>query len=192
VHSPQDKGEQSDSQFNFVEAREPTELIMCLILASAYLGLAKYCWGHLLLSKNWKLLINTEGFLVTISFISIFIGIRPYLSPSSLQISNKGIKYRGPYWPRRKTVNWEQVLRLYVSSELIIVLYRPTPNRKRSWWLLIPCIYLADRDQVAQAIAKLCPIEPIVMTSPALLSRVTFALLFFLTVIWVLEMLINF
>jgi hypothetical protein len=191
VTTPRNRSELNEAQYNFVEAREPSELIMCLILASAYLGLAKYCWAPLLLAKNWKLLINVEGFLGTISLLSIFIGLRPYISPSSLQISSKGIKYRGPYWPQRKTVNWEQVLRLYVSSELIIVLYRPAPTRKRTWPLVIPSIYLADREQIAQAIAKLSPIEPIVMTSPALVSRVTFAFLFFLLVVWVLEMLIS-
>lgn len=191
MQSQPDKGEQDESQFNFVEAREPSELIMCLILAAAYLGLAKYCWSPLLLSKNWKLLINVEGFLVTIALLSIVIGLRPYLSPSNLQLSSKGIKYRGPYSPRRKTVNWQQVLRLYVSNELVIILYRPSPDRKKSWPLVIPSIYLADRDQIGPAITKLSPIEPIVMTSPALVSRVTFALLFFMLVIWVLEMLIS-
>jgi hypothetical protein len=191
MQSQIDKAEQNDSQFNFVEAREPSELIMCLILAAAYLGLAKYCWAPLLLSKNWKLLINVEGFLVTIALLSIVIGLRPYLSPSSLQISGKGIKYRGPYWPQRKTVNWDQVLRLYLSPELVIVLYRPVPDRKKSWYLLIPSIYLADRDQIGPAIGKLSPIEPIVMTSPALISRLTLAGIFFLLIIWVLEMLIT-
>src|SRR6516164_8766756 len=184
------KGEPNESQFNFVEAREPSELIMCLILSAAYLGLAKWCWIPLLDSKNLKLLINVEGFLVTIALLSIVIGLRPYLSPSSLQISGKGIKYRGPYWPQRKTVNWDQVLRLYASAELVIILYKPHPDRKRSWYLLIPSIYLADRDQIGPALAKICPLEPIVMTSPALLSRITFALLFLILVIWVLEMLI--
>jgi len=191
MQSQPGKGEPNESQFNFVEAREPSELIMCLILAAAYLGLAKYCWPLLMLSKNLKLLINIEGFLVTIALLSIVIGLRPYLSPSSLQISSKGIKYRGPHWPQRKTVNWDQVLRLYVSEELVIVLYRPVPDRKKSWYLLIPSIYLADRDQIGPAIRKLCPIEPIVMTSPALLSRVTFALVFLLLVVWLLEMLIT-
>lgn len=185
------QSETTDSQANFVEAREPSELIMCLILASAYLGLAKYCWVPLVLTKSWRLLINVEGFLVTISLLAILVGIRPYFSPSSLQISSKGVKYRGPYWPRRKSVNWEQVLRLYVSPELIILLYRPTPNRKKSWPLVIPSIYLADRSQLPRAISRYSPIEPIIMSSPALLSRITFGILFIVIVVWLLEMLIK-
>jgi len=35
---------------------------MCVILASAYLGLAKYCWEPLRTADNWKLWINVEGF----------------------------------------------------------------------------------------------------------------------------------
>jgi hypothetical protein len=186
-----DAPEANDSQANFVEVREPSELIMCLILASAYLGLAKYCWLPLMLSKSWKLLINVEGFLVTISLLAILVGIRPYLGPSSLQISSKGVKYRGPYWPRRKSVNWEQVIRLYVSPELVILLYRPTPNRKRTWWLVIPSIYLADRNQIPQAVSQYSPLEPTIMTSPALVSRITFGILFIVIVVWLLEMLIK-
>jgi hypothetical protein len=192
MKSPSERSnEQIDSQRNFIEAREPSELIMCLVLACAYLGLAKYCWLPLLVAKNWKLLINVEGFFITISLLSVLVGVRPYLSPSNLQLSNKGIKYIGPYWPRRKTVNWDQVLRLYLSSELIIVLYKPNPKRKRTWPLIIPSIYLADRDKIADAITEYCPIEPIIMTSPALVSRVTFAVLFLFIVIWMLELLIN-
>jgi hypothetical protein len=182
--------EENDSQQNFDEAREPAELIMCLVLAAAYLGLAKYCWLPLMAAKNWKLLVNVEGFFITISLLSILVGLRPYINPSSLQISNRGIKYLGPYWPRRKTVNWEQVLRLYVSTELIIVLYRPRPDRKGSWPLIIPSIYLAEREKIAQVITDYSPIEPVIMTSPALLSRLTFAVLFLAVVIWILELLI--
>lgn len=191
MQNQRENREKDESQSNFVEAHDPSELIMCLILAAAYLGLSKYCWAPLLLSHNYKLLINVEGFLGTIALLSIFIGLRPYVSPSSLQISGKGIKYRSPYGRQRKTVNWEQVLRLYVSNELVIILYRPTPNRKRSWPLVITSIYLADRDLIPQAISKYCPIEPIVMTSPALVSRITFALIFFFLIIWMLEMLIS-
>ena len=191
MQSQPNKSKKDGSQYNFVEAREPSELILCLILASAYIGLAKYCWPTLLLSKNWKLLINVEGSLIIIALLVILIGIRPYISPSSLQISSKGLKYRGPYWPWRKTVNWEQVARLYLSGELIIILFRPNPNRKLTWWLLIPSIYLADREQIPKAFTHLCPIEPIIMTDPALISRITFYVLVSVLVVWMLYMFIS-
>ena len=69
---------------------------MCLVLASAYLGLAKYCWTPLLLAKDWRLLFNIEGFFLAVALLSILVGLRPYMTPSSLQLSNRGIKYRGP------------------------------------------------------------------------------------------------
>jgi hypothetical protein len=183
------EGQEGDPQDNFVENKDPTELALCFILASAYLGLAKYCWMPLLLAKNWKLLINVEGFFIIISVLSILVGLRPYLSPSSLQLSMRGIKYRGPYWPQRKTVNWEQVTRVYLSSELIVVLYKPRLNSNRIWPLLIPSIYLADRERIGQAVMKYCPIEPIIMTSPALVSRIALSLMFLAVVVWLLEML---
>ena len=142
--------QEGDSQDNFIEARDPAELIMCFILAAAYLGLAKYCWEPLLLVNNWKLLVNVEGFFITIAAISILMGLRPYISPSSLQISSRGLKYRGPYWPQRKTVNWDQVNQIYLSPELIILLYRPKTESKRPWPMLIMSIYLADRDKIAR------------------------------------------
>jgi hypothetical protein len=191
VQPPERSLPANDSQHNFVEAREPSELVMCLVLAAAYLGLAKYCWMPLMLTKNWRLLFNVEGFFLSVALLAILLGVRPYLNPSSLQISSKGLKYLGPYWPRRKTVNWDQVLRLYLSSEIIIVLYKPDPNRKRTWPLVIASIYLAEREKIAQSILEYCPIEPIIMTSPALISRIAFAVSFFLVVIWLLELVIT-
>lgn len=120
-----------DSQDNYVENRDPTELAMCLILAAAYLGLAKFCWQKLVDAGAWKMLFNIEGFFITIALVSIFVGLRPYLSPSSLQLSRHGIKYRGTYWPQRKTVNWDQVVQLYISPELVIVIYKLSQDGKR-------------------------------------------------------------
>ena len=94
------ENEPDESQYNFIEHRNPVETMMCLILAAAYLGLAKYCFTPLLITKNWALLTNIEIFFCTIAALSVFIGVRPYFSPSSLQISRHGIKYQGPYWPR--------------------------------------------------------------------------------------------
>ncbi len=182
--------QEGDSQDNFIEARDPAELIMCFILAAAYLGLAKYCWEPLLLVNNWKLLVNVEGFFITIAAISILMGLRPYISPSSLQISSRGLKYRGPYWPQRKTVNWEQVSQIYLSPELIILLYLPKAESKRPWPMLITSIYLADRDKIGRAMLRHCPIDPVIMTSPHLVSRIVLGLIFLGIVVWLLEMLV--
>jgi len=181
----------SDAQDNFVESKEPSELLMCLVLASAYLGLAKYCWTPLLLAKDFKLLINIEGFFLAIAGLAILIGLRPYLTPSALQVSKFGIKYRGPYWPQRKTVNWKQVTRLYLSPELIIALYRPKEGKRRLAVLLIPIVYLSDRERIAKVFIKFSPIDPIILSSPALISRIVILLAFLGVIIWVLEMLIH-
>jgi hypothetical protein len=191
VHHPEHDSQDNDSQRNFVEPREPSELILCLILAAAFLGLAKYLWPGLILVKNWKMLFNVEGFFLSIALLAILMGVRPYLNPSSLQISRRGLKYLGPYWPRRKTVNWDQVLRLYVSDEIIIILYRPNPKRKQTWPLIIASIYFTLPEQIAQAITEYCPIEPIVMASPALLSRLTVIVFFLIVVLWLLELFIS-
>lgn len=183
--------QEGDAQDNFVEARDPTELAMCFILASAYLGLAKYCWEPLLLAHNWKLLVNVEGFFVTISAISILVGMRPYMSPSNLQLSSRGIKYRGPYWPQRKTVNWDQIYRLYLSRELVVVLYRSKPGGKRIWPMFITSIYLAERDRIIPTFVKHSPVQPVIMTSPTIVSRIFMGILFLGVVIWILEMLMN-
>lgn len=175
---------EGESQDNFVEARDPAELAMCFILASAYLGLAKYCWGPLTLAKNWNMLINIEGFFIIIACVAVLLGLRPYITPCYLQLSGRGIKYRGPYWPQRKTVNWEQVQRIYVSSELIVVLYHPKPDSKRSWPLFITSIYLADREQVSKSLMKYCPLEPITMTSPHTVSRLFFVAIVMVLVGW--------
>jgi hypothetical protein len=181
---------EGEAQDNFVEQKEPSEMLMCLVLASAYLGLAKYCWTPLLLAKDWKLLFNIEGFFLGIAALSIMVGLRPYLTPSNLQLSRYGIKYRGPYWPQRKTVNWEQVAKVYLSPELILVLYHPEIGKKRLWPLIITSIYLSDRDRIAKVFIKYSPVPPIILSSPALLSRIVMLLLFLAVVIWLLEMLI--
>jgi hypothetical protein len=176
-----------DPQDNFVEARDPTELAMCFILAAAYLGLAKYCW-HPLQDANFKLFLNVEGFFITIAVLSMLVGMRPYMSPSSLQLSGRGIKYKGPYWPKRKTVNWDQVFKLYLSPEIIIVLFKNKPESKRIWPMVIMAIYLSDRDQIVRAFVKYAPLKPIIMTSPTLFSRIVFGLCFLIVVLWILEM----
>lgn len=194
---------EGEAQDNFVESKEPSELLMCLILASAYLGLAKYCWTPLLLAKDWKLLFNIEGFFLCIAVLAILIGLRPYMTPSALQVSKHGIKYRGPYWPQRKTVNWSQVSKLYLSPELIVALYRPSQADKKAsrfshpfftlrlWPLIIPIVYLSDRERIAKVFIKYSPIEPVILSSPALISRVFVLISFLGVIIFVLEMLIQ-
>lgn len=183
-----DEGEPQD---NFVEAREPTELTMCIILSSAYLGLARYCWTPLFMLKNWKFLVNVEGFCIIIAAIAILLGLRPYINPSSLQLSNKGVKYRGPYWPQRKTVNWDQVSQVYLSPELVVVLYFPRTNSRRMWPMLIESNYLAEREHIPAAFIKYCPIEPIVMTRPHILSVILTLIIGLAIIIWLAEMLIS-
>ncbi len=179
-----DLDQENESQDNFVEGKEPSELIFCLLLASAYLGLAKFCWTPLFMMKNWKLFFNIEGFFVTVALVAILIGARPYMAPSSLQISARGIKYRGPYWIQRKTVNWDQVSRVYLSPELILVLYRPKPGSKRIWPMPILSIYLAEREHVIKSFLKYCPIQAVMMKSPALVSRLMLVVIVIVLILW--------
>jgi hypothetical protein len=181
----------NESQDTYFENRDPTEIGMCVILASAYLGLAKYCWEPLRTADNWKLWVNVEGFFITIALVALMVGLRPYLSPSSLQISSRGIKYRGPYWLWRKTVNWEQVVQIYVSSELLIILYKPKLDSQRQWPMLIASVYLADKENIPETINRYCPVTPTIMTNPAIYSRIAMGCLFLILVLWILELLMN-
>ncbi|RJR16823.1 MAG: hypothetical protein C4582_14090, partial [Desulfobacteraceae bacterium] len=90
-----------------------------------------------------------------------------------------------------KTVNWNQVVSLYLSKELIIILYKPDPKRKRTWPLIIPAIYLGQRDKIVEVMKHYSPSEPIMMTSPALISRMLIIGAFVLFVIWLLELMIT-
>ncbi|HEY9869034.1 MAG TPA: hypothetical protein V6D08_07700 [Candidatus Obscuribacterales bacterium] len=183
--------QEGDPQYNFIEAREPTELIMCVILAAAYAGLAKYAWEPLQRVNNPRLFFNVEGFFITIALLALVVGLRPYFSPCSLQLSNKGIKYRGPYWPRRKTVNWNQVFRMYISPELVVVLYHPWPGNQGIWPLIIQSVYLADREKIPDALRKYCPIEPVMLSGPSLTARIFLLVGFAGVVLWILFMLLG-
>lgn len=178
---------EGDSQDNFIEARDPSELVMCIILAAAYAGLARYCWEPLQKVGNWQLLFNLEGFFVCISLLALLVGLRPYYSPCNLQVSKKGIKYQGPYWPQRKTVNWSQVFKLYLSPELVVVLYHPGSKGKGIWPLFIQTVYLADRDRVIESIRKYSPVSAVMLHGPSLSTRLLLATLFVLIVIWILQ-----
>ncbi len=177
-----------DLQDNYVETKEPSELMFCVILSSIYAGLARYCWTPLEQSSYW-LFINIEGFFITIALLSLLLGLRPYLSPSSLQISKHGIKYRGPYWPQRKTVNWSQVVHMYVSPELMLIIFR-VPNKPKSIRpLLVHSVYLADRDKIPDSILKYSPIDPIFVANPGLLTRTAQITLFAIIVLWIVNIL---
>lgn len=180
----------SEAQDNFVESKQPSELLMCMVLASAYLGLAKYCWTPLYKTEA-KLFYTIEGFFLSIAVLAILIGLRPFLTPSSLQLSFHGIKYRGAYWPQRKSVNWNQVAKVYLSPELIIVLYHPVLGKKRLWPLIIPSVYLADRERIAKVFIRYSPIKAVMLSSPAPVSRVVMLLLSLGGIVWLLEMLIT-
>lgn len=189
VSSKSSEIENVDLQDNYVENKEPAELMFCVILSASYAGLARYCWTPLEQSGQWNIFINIEGFFITIALLALLLGLRPYLSPSSLQISKHGIKYRGPYWPQRKTVNWTQVVHMYVSPELILIVYR-LPNKPKSIRpLLVHSVYLADRDKVADSIVKYSPIEPTFVANPGFFTRLTQIIFFALIVVWIANIL---
>ncbi len=187
-NTPDYEGEPQD---NFVEARDPAELVMCIILAAAYAGLAKCCWNPLRSSGNFSMFFSIEGFFGTTALLALLVGLRPYLSPCSLQISNRGVKYRGPCWPQRKSVNWEQICRIYVSPELIIILYHWKPDSKIIWPMFIQSIYLADKDKVAEVIAQKSPLPIIRISGPNWKTRLVLIVTFSMVVIWILEMLLG-
>lgn len=178
----------TDVQDNYVETKEPSELIFCVILSSIYAGFARYCWT-LEKSGSWNVFVNVEGFFITIALLSLLIGLRPYLSPSSLQISKYGLKYRGPYWPQRKTVNWNQIVHMYVSPELMLVIYRLPHKPKSIRPLLVHSVYLADNEKIADSILRFSSVEPTFVANPGLVTRTVQLLLFGAIVLWIANVL---
>lgn len=179
----------SDAQDSYFETREPSELIFCIILAAAYAGLARFCWEPLQASGQWAQFICVEGFFITIALLSIVLGLRPYLSPSSLQISQHGLKYRGPYWPQRKTVNWDQIFRLYLSPELIVIFFHPPNNPKGLRFVVIQSSYLSDRDNIVTSFAKYAMVQPVYMKNPDWYIKAVFMVGYLAVVCWILYML---
>lgn len=189
MEQPQALPENVEPQDNFIEAKKPDELIFCIIIAAAYAGLAKFCWEPLSKPELLPIFINIEGFFITIVLLSLLIGLRPYLNPSSLQISKYGVKYRNPHWPRRKTINWEYVERLYVSPEFILILYF-RPDKPRSLrGLFIYSGYLAQCEEIPASIQKYSPVKPIMVTNPAWYTRAIAYLVMILVIVWILLML---
>jgi hypothetical protein len=166
-------------------------MIMCVILAAGYTGLAKILFNPLLQVNNWRLLVNVEGFFCIIALLALVIGIRPYISPCSLQLSAKGLKYRGPYWPQRKTVNWEQIFRIYLAPELILILYHVGKQRKGIRPLLVQSVYLSDKDKIENAVINYSPVPPVLLSNPSWLTRLIFIASFVLVMIVVLEWLLS-
>jgi hypothetical protein len=179
----------SDAQDSYFETREPSELIFCVILAAAYAGLARWIWEPLQQSQQWIYFVTVEGFFITISLLSLVLGLRPYLSPSSLQISQHGLKYRGPYWPQRKTVNWDQIFRLYLSPELIIIFHRPPSNPKGVRLLFIQSSYLSDRNNIVESFAKYALVQPVYLKNPDWYIKAVFLVGYLSIVCWILYML---
>jgi hypothetical protein len=182
-------GLHSDAQDSYFETREPSELVFCIILAAAYAGLARFCWEPLESSGQWMYFVTVEGFFITIAMLSIVLGLRPYISPSGLQISQHGIKYRGPYWPQRRTVNWDQIFRLYLSPELIIIFHRPPNNPKGVRLLFIQSSYLSDRDNIVASFAKYALVQPVYLKNPDWYIKAVFLTGYLGIVCWILTML---
>lgn len=178
----------ADAQDVYLEKREPAELIFCVILAAAYAGLARYLWPMFGVGP-WQDFFRIEGLFITLSLLAVTLGIRPYISPSSLQISNLGLKYRGPYWPQRKTINWQQIYRLYLSQDLIVVLYHPPNQPRGARLLIIQCNYLADHDVILQRFAKYAVVQPVYLKKPGWYLKAIFLLGYLSIVCWFLYML---
>jgi hypothetical protein len=178
----------SDAQDTYFEAREPAEFIFCIILAAAYAGLAKLCWEPLSSLHDLNSFACVEGLFVTFTVLSLVLGFRPYISPSSLQLSRHGIKYRGPYWSQRKTVNWEQIVRLYLSEDLIIVVFHP--DEKRSVRLLmIQSSYLSDRKEIVDSFARYAVVKPFYLKNPDWYVKGILLVGYLAFICWVLFML---
>jgi hypothetical protein len=178
----------SDAQDTYFEAREPAEFIFCVILSAAYAGLAKLCWEPLSTLHDFSSFACVEGLFVTFAVLSLLLGFRPYISPSSLQLSRHGIKYRGPYWSQRKTVNWEQIFRLYLSEDLIIVVFHANENRGvRLLW--IQSSYLSDRKQIVESFARYALVKPFYLKNPDWYVKGPLFIGYLAFICWVLNML---
>jgi len=183
-----------DAQDNYFEKRDPSELAFCIILAAIYAGLARFLWsfdrgGLDVVAYFFSTKAQIEGLFVTLALLSIMLGIRPYLSPSSLQISYRGIKYRGPYWPDRKTVNWSQIFRLYLSSDVIVVLYHPANRPQGMRFLFIQCNYLSNPKQLLEKLAKYSTVAPVYMRNPDWYLKGLFLIGYLSLVCWILSLL---
>lgn len=178
-----------DAQDTYFESREPAELVFCIILTAAYAGLAKFCWQPLEASHQWVSFTSVEVLFSVMALLALVLGLRPYLSPSTLQISNHGVKYRGPYWPQRKTVNWQQIFRLYLSPELIVVLYHPSHKPTAVRFLFIQSSYLADKEGIVSSFARYALVPPTYLKNPDWYIKGILLTGYMSVVCWILYML---
>lgn len=179
----------ADAQDTYFESREPAEFMFCIILAAAYAGLGKLCWEPLSSLHDWYSFACVEGLFVTFAILSLVLGFRPYMSPSSLQLSRHGIKYRGPYWSQRKTVNWEQIFRLYLSEDLIIVVFHPPEKPSGVRLLMIQSSYLSDRKQIVDSFARYALVKPFYLKNPGWYIKGLLLVGYLAFICWVLVML---
>jgi hypothetical protein len=182
--------EEGDLQDTFIEVREPAELTFCIILAAAFAGIAKYCWLPLFQAGNLYLFIFMEGFCITIVIWCLITGLRPYTRPAVLQVSTHGIKYSAPYWLPRKTINWDQIFRLYISPELVIILYHPLPSRKGIRIMLIELGRLSDNHKVSDSILKYSKLDPTFMANPGWITKAVQLILYGLVILWIVRILV--
>jgi hypothetical protein len=181
------EAENLDAQDNYVEAREPSELAFCVILAAAYAGLAQYFWQNPPAANgDWVQFVIYEVVFSAGALLSLLLGVRPYLVPSNLQIGQRGVKYRGPYWPQRKTVNWDQMFRLYLSPQLIIVLHRPIHKKTGVRLMIIQSSYLSDRDHIVESFAKYAMVDPTYMKNPDWITKGIFLIIYSAIIAWIL------
>jgi len=181
-----------DAQDNYFEKREPSELFFCIILAAMYAGLAKYLaqnlWETTQITGQWDRFVSVEGFFITLGLLSLALGLRPYLNPSSLQISNTGIKYCGPYWPQRKSITWAQMFKMWLSPDMVIILYHPAHKPRGMRLLIIQCNYLSDNKQLLSRFARYTPVPPIYLKAPDWYLKAIFLIGYLTIVCWILYM----
>ena len=78
---------------------------------------------------------------------------------------------------------------MYVSPELMLIIYR-LPNKPKSVRpLLVHSVYLADREKIADSVVRFSPVEPTFVANPGILTRTAQVLLFAAIVIWIANVL---
>ncbi|MBX9686355.1 MAG: hypothetical protein K2X27_06605, partial [Candidatus Obscuribacterales bacterium] len=82
-----------------------------------------------------------------------------------------------------------QVVQMYVSPELMLIIYK-LPNKPKSLRpLLIHSVYLADKEKIAESLTKYSPVEPTYVANPGIITRTAQYILFAAIVIWIANVL---